>query len=228
VCAVTDPTEELDADKASRFARMLWYPHEPEYHAAICVRRELARLRAPAAVRLTASRQCSGWPPCGDADCSRCNDMRGWPERDPAAAAPSEAVAKLRGLLKAMTEMRHNLSRGDFGACLEVLDTLERELAEKTALAELVPLLDQRLKDCAVTIKGQDRKLRDLEARLAANPALELPTRDELARFLSQATEGDAWDTEPDDEYGKVFRNAWRKKANRILAFLAPKPPEGA
>jgi hypothetical protein len=197
VCAVTDPTEELDADKASRFARMLWYPHEPEYHAAICVRRELARLRAPA------------------------------------AGAPSEAVARLRELLDSYFEElcgdeEHCSNEPTYGFAAVALDTLERELAEKTALAELVPLLDQRLKDCAVTIKGQDRKLRDLEARLAANPALELPTRDELARFLSQATEGDAWDTEPDDEYGKVFRNAWRKKANRILAFLAPKPPEGA
>jgi hypothetical protein len=65
------------------------------------------------------------------------------------------------------------------------------------------------------------------EVELAARPALELPTRDELARFLSQETEGDAWDDPLHDEHQERFRNAWRKKANRILAFLAPKPPEG-
>jgi hypothetical protein len=42
-------TEELDVELAENFARMQWYPHEQEYHAAICVRRDLARLRAPAA-----------------------------------------------------------------------------------------------------------------------------------------------------------------------------------
>jgi hypothetical protein len=98
---------------------------------------------------------------------------------------------------------------------------LERELAEKTArvadLERQVACWVERIIDLEAT----------LETTLAARPALELPTRDELARFLSQETEGDAWDDPLHDEHQERFRNAWRKKANRILAFLAPKPPEG-
>jgi hypothetical protein len=104
------------------------------------------------------------------------------------------------------------------------LNTLERELAEKTArVAELEVALNV---NTAELIKA-GRIIRKLESQLAARPALELPTRDELARFLSQETEGDAWDDPLHDEHQERFRNAWRKKANRILAFLAPKPPEG-
>jgi hypothetical protein len=156
--------------------------------------------------------------------------------RAPAAGAPSEAVATLRAVLD---KYRLDMVPDD-AAFRAAIDTLERELAEKTArvvemrdwqrvTAELRDTLDLATRR-ALSLEEDERRQREriaeLESQLAARPALELLddwTEEDgcVLWWLFPITEPPYVGTPLDDEFPSYVTH-WTR-----IVVPAPKPPEG-